>query len=353
MRRERSAGAFAPGRVNLIGEHTDYNEGFALPFAIAEGVTVRALAHETGGAPRMLARARDLDEVDEFPLAEPPRAQGWRAYVHGIVSELSRAGYELVSADVDISGDVPLGGGLSSSAALEVALALALVSLCGDGASALPAELDRMQIARLCSRVENEWSGAQTGLLDQLASLFGAPCSALRIDFRTLEIEEVPLRLGGWRLAVIDSGERHAHASSGYNERRAECRRACELLGVSSLRDARADGVEGLPEPLRARARHVLGENERVLAAVAALRAGEVRALAELLNASHASLRDLYEVSTVRVDATVSELLENGAAGARMIGGGFGGAVLGLFPADVPLPAGAREVRAGAGARML
>jgi galactokinase len=163
----------------------------------------------------------------------------------------------------------------------------------------------------------------------------------------------VPLHLAGWRLAVVDSGERHAHASSGYNERRVECLRACELLGVHSLSEAAADQVERLRDPLRARARHVLSENERVVAAVAALRAGDLPALAALLTASHASLRDLYEVSTPTVDKTVQRMLDRGAAGARMVGGGFGGSVLALFPAADDLPADAREVQAGAGAHVL
>ncbi len=213
--------------------------------------------------------------------------------------------------------------------------------------------LDRIALARLCARVENDWVGAQTGMLDQLASLFGAAETALRIDFRTLEIEPVPLRLGGWRFVVVDSGEQHANASSGYNERRAQCERACELLGVESLRDASATAVAGLPQPLRARAEHVLGENARVEQAVAALRAEDLPAVAGLLDASHASLRDLYEVSTPTVERTVTRLREHGAAGARLMGGGFGGSVLGLFAPGVPTPSAAREVRPGPGAHLL
>ena len=163
----------------------------------------------------------------------------------------------------------------------------------------------------------------------------------------------MPLRLGDWRLVVLDSGERHAHAGGGYNERRAECARACELLGVSTLSEASADDVERLPEPLRLRARHVLGENERVTAAVAALRDGDMPALGRLLDASHESLRDGYEISTPAVEATVARLLEAGAAGARMVGGGFGGCVLGLFAPGVQPPADAIEVRPGAGAHLL
>ncbi len=348
------SGAFAPGRVNLIGEHTDYNLGLALPFAIAEGVTVRAEAAPRGspGEGRVHAYARDLDERDEFALAAPTPAHGWRAFVRGVVAELARAGVPLVGARLEIAGDLPLGAGLSSSAALAVALCLALVDLGRDG----PGEadvMDRTELARLCARVEANWVGAHTGLLDPLASLFGAPDHALCIDFRTPRVTPVPLRLGGWRLVVLDSGERHRHAGSGYNARRAECARACRLLGVDSLREAGRAGVERLPEPLRRRALHVLDENDRVRLAVAALRADDLPAVGRLLDASHESLRDLYEVSTPAVEAAVERLRGAGAAGARVVGGGFGGSVLGLFAPGVSPPAGARAVRPGAGARLL
>jgi galactokinase len=391
---EHSA-AFAPGRVNLIGEHTDYNQGLALPFAIAEGVTVRA--ERIDGAPaaglrwraaavedagsarspreaqieaspgeaRIEAHALDIGERDEFALADPPRAEGWRAFVRGVVAELAGAGFPLLGARLEISGELPAGAGLSSSAALEVALCLALIDL-GGGRVALGHEgqpaaagasarltVDRTELARLCAHVENDWVGAQTGLLDQLASLCGEADTALCIDFRTLAVVPVPLRLGDWRLAVLDSGEPHVHASSGYNERRAECARACELLGVESLREADGESAARLPEPLRSRAEHVIGENQRVREAVAALRADELPALGALLNASHASLRDRYEVSTAAVEAAVQRLLAAGAAGARIVGGGFGGSVLGLFAPEHTPPAGAREVRPSAGAHLL
>jgi galactokinase len=370
------AAAFAPGRVNLIGEHTDYNLGLALPFAIAEGVVVRAHAAEPDSPEdrRIYAHALDLGEWDEFALAAIIPAEGWRAFVRGAAAELQRAGVPLVGARLQIGGDLERGAGLSSSAALEVALCLALSELAparapedgprmpsGDPpadvaptrAGGRAAPLPRIELARLCARVENDWAGAQTGMLDQLASLYGAPDTAVRIDFRTLEIEPVPLRLGGWRFVVVDSGERHANASSGYNERRAQCERACELLGIDSLRDADAAGVAGLAQPLRARAEHVLGENERVGEAVTALRAGDLPTVGELLNASHESLRDLYEVSTPTVERAATRLREDGAAGARLMGGGFGGSVLGLFAPDVPVPPGAREVRPGPGAHLL
>ncbi len=358
--------------MNLIGEHTDYNQGLALPFAITEGVTVRARA---SGDERVYAHALDLGEEDEFPLAAPECTTGWRAFARGMVAELRRAGFPLGGARLEIHGEVPQGSGLSSSAALEVALGLALLGTISveiepdetgravgtpvaapprAGRSGGPVGIGRLALARLCARVENEWVGAQSGLLDQLASLYGAPETALRIDFQTLTVEPVPLPLaGGWRLVTLDSGERHANAASGYNERRAQCARACALLGVSSLRDASQTAVEELPEPLRRRARHVLGENARVEAAVAALRADDWPAVGALLNTSHASLRDDYEVSTPTVESTVERLLKAGATGARIVGGGFGGHVLGLLGPSVEAPAGAREVRAGVGAHLL
>ncbi len=405
--------AFAPGRVNLIGEHTDYNRGLALPFAIAEGVTVRARA---GEGQRIRAHALDLGEHDEFTIPDvalafpaPPRCEGWRAFVRGIAAELRGAGLAIPGADLEISGDLPRGAGLSSSAALEVALGLALLGLAGvelsepptaeptragragrrsaqpaGGArtlgrrSAQPAggarTLDRRELARLCSHVENDWVGARTGLLDQLASLFGERDTALLIDFSDLDIQTVPLALeGGWRLVTLDSGEPRTLAASGYNERRAECARACELLGVDSLREVGRGGPGGppgalhpllagglslgemarLPPVLVRRAMHVLGENARVLATVSALRERDLPRVGALLDASHASLRALYECSTPTVEETVQRLKDAGAVGARMVGGGFGGHVLGLIPPGATPPEGAREVRPSRGAHLL
>jgi galactokinase len=338
----------------VIGEHTDYNQGLALPFAIMAGVTVRATAlpEPSAAAGEIEAHAVDLDEHDAFALLEPPPAEGWRAFVHGVVAELARGGHRLVPARLEISGDVPRGSGLSSSAALTVALALALLELGEDGAAPPPQDVGRLELARLCSRVENDWTGARTGLLDQIASLFGAEHSALLIDFQSLDVETVPLRLQGWRFVIADSGERHEHASSGYNERRRECAEACRLLGIESLRAASPELLGELPDTLRRRARHVIGENERVGAAVDAVQRGELRELGRLLSASHASLRDLYEVSTPAVEATVEALLAAGACGARLIGGGFGGSVLGLLPASTATPPGCIEVSPGPGAHV-
>jgi galactokinase len=333
--------AFGPGRVNLIGEHTDYNDGLAMPFAIERGVTVKATAHE-----RWEVEARDLGERDAFEAPAP--ADGWRAFARGLVAELGAAGYALRPARLEISGDVPLGSGLSSSAALESALSLALLAITGER----PPD-DLRELAKLCSRVENDWVGAETGLLDQFASLLGEPGHALRIDFRSLDVAAVPLRLGDWTLVTVDSGATHTHAGSGYNQRRAECRAACEALGIASLRDATAADAERLEDPLRRRVRHVVTENARVDAAVTALEHGDLPALGELLDASHASLRDDYEASVPEVEATVRRLKAAGAAGARMVGGGFGGAVLGLLPPGVVRPDGALSVAPDAPARLL
>jgi galactokinase len=334
--------ARGPGRVNLIGEHTDYNAGLALPFAIEWGVTVTAEPSSDG---EMHVEALDAGEEDDFALDSTERAEGWRAFVRGTVAELRAAGHDLRPARLTIEGDVPQGSGLSSSAAMESALCLALLEVSGLD------EPDRRELAQLCSRVENDWVGAHTGLLDQLASLFGEEGHVLRLDFLTLSIDPVPLELGDWRLVSADSGAEHEHADSGYNERREECRRACELLGIETLREI--DDPAGLPEPLDRRVRHVLTENARVEAMVNALADGALGEAGHLLDASHASLRDDYEASVPEVEATVQRLKAAGAAGARMVGGGFGGHVLALFPPGVQPPADALEVRPGPAARLL
>jgi galactokinase len=329
--------------VNLIGEHTDYNGGLSLPFAIEDGVTVSA---EGIGGGFVEAQALDVGEEDRFPFADPPRASGWRAFVRGVAAELRAAGVAVGGARLSIAGTVPQGSGLSSSAALEVAVALAFLELAGGA-------LDRLELARLCSRVENEWVGAETGLLDQVASLCGGVGEALRIDFRSLDVRRVPLRLGGWTLVTLDSGERHAHASGGYNERRRECAEAASRLGVELLSDADRAEAERLPDVLRRRVLHVLDENGRVDAAVGALRDDDLPALGGLLDDSHASLRDQYDASTRAVEDTVRLLREAGAVGARMMGGGFGGHVLALFEPGADLPPGAHPVAPGAGARLI
>ena len=335
--------ARGPGRVNLIGEHTDYNDGLALPFAIERGVTVTA---EPLAGNEVELRALDLGEQDAFPLAAPERASGWRSFGRGMVAELGAAGFALRPARLTIEGDLEHGSGLSSSAALEAALALALLAVAGEEEPA-----DRRDLARICSRVENDWVGAETGLLDQLATLCGQPDHAIRIDFATLAIDPVPLHLGDGTLVTLDSGAAHSHADSGYNDRRRECREAAAALGVASLRDAASDA--GLPEPLAARVRHVISENARVDAMVTALIAGDLEAAGRLLDASHASLRDNYEVSVPEVERTVDRLKAAGASGARIVGGGFGGAVLALLAPGVAVPAGAIPVAPGPAAALV
>ncbi|MDE3130224.1 MAG: galactokinase, partial [Acidobacteriota bacterium] len=329
---KHAARAFAPGRMNLIGEHTDYNGGLALPFALSAGVTVSAQRLD---GDHVEAVALDLDERDRFSLRDPGPASGWRAFVHGAVAELAALGYRLPAARIEISGELPRGAGLSSSAALELALCLALIELAG---AQPPATLE---LARLGQRIEHRWVGARTGLLDQLASLSGAPGQAVLIDFRTLELEPLPLRLGEHTLATLSSGEPHANAASGYNRRREECVEAAHRMGAESLRDALIQDLHMLPDVLARRARHVISENGRVLAAVTSLRRNDFTRLGHLLDLSHASLRDDFEVSTPAVEQTVMAFKAAGALGARIVGGGFGGNVLALMPPGAVAPAGA------------
>ena len=335
---------FGPGRVNLIGEHTDYNGGLALAFAIDRGVTVEVERRDDG---QIHAEARDPGETDVFPAAAPAPAEGWRAFVRGTVAELGASGLVVPGARLAFAGDVPPGSGLSSSAALESALCLALLAVAG------AEEPDRTELAKLCSRVENDWVGAETGLLDQLASFCSRDGEAIRIDFATLELRPVPLDLRGWQLVTVESGAEHSHAAGGYNERRAECRAACEALGVEHVSIADPDAADRLPEPLRRRVRHVLTENARVDAMITALGAGDLAEAGRLLDASHASLRDDYEASVPEVEATVAMLKAAGAAGARMVGGGFGGSVLALLEPGGKPPGGSVAVAPGPPAHRL
>jgi galactokinase len=337
--------AFAPGRVNLIGEHTDYNEGLCLPFAIERGVTVRA---EPAGGHEIEAHALDLGEHASFALGEfrpSPEAATWERFLRGAAAELQGAGIALRGCRIEIEADLPREAGLSSSAALCVAVCLALCAVAGQE----PPE--RIALARLCSRVENDWAGAETGLLDQLAVLFGDAGSAVRIDMRGPGLQPVPLDLAGHTVATLDSGVSRSLSESGYNERRDECRAACRALGVDSLRDATT--AAGLPPPLDRRVRHVITENERVDETVAALAAGDLGEVGRLLDASHSSLRDDYEVSVPEVERAVDACKRAGALGARVMGGGFGGSVLALFPPGARPPRGAVRVEPGPGARVL
>ena len=339
----------APGRVNLIGEHTDYNDGFVLPAAIDRLVLVAA-GRRDGGRLRLWSRQAGPPADLELAAVGPGRVEGWAAYPAGVAWALGRAGVELGGADLVVDGDVPAGSGLSSSAALECATATALADLHGAG-------LDRPALAALARRAENEVVGVPSGVMDQMVSMLGRAGHALFLDTRSLATEQVPLPLeaAGLCLVVLDTRAGHRLVDGAYADRRAACEAAAAVLGVAALRDATLAQVEqyrtALGEVGRRRARHVVTENARVLEAVALLRADELDRLGPLLAASHASLRDDYEVSSAELDTAVTAAVEAGAVGARMTGAGFGGSAIALVPAELATQVGdrAREAFAAAG----
>ena len=322
----------APGRINLIGEHTDYNDGFVMPFALPQAAYLAAGRRDDG-----VIRIVSVDLGEQFettlePLA--PNNDGWHAYLGGVFWALREAGYQVGGADLALASDVPIGAGLSSSAAIECVLVEALNDLYDLGI----APMDRAKLAR---RTENAYVGAPTGLMDQAASTLCTEGHALFLDCRSLEVEQVPLDLAahGQAILVVDTLTRHSHADGEYATRRADCEQAARLLGVPALRDVAADGLaERLAslgdERLVRRARHVVTEDQRVLDACAALRADDLPRLGELMTASHVSMRDDYEITEESVDQAVEVALANGALGARMTGGGFGGCVLALASLD-------------------
>jgi galactokinase len=321
----------APGRVNLIGEHTDYNDGFVLPFAIGARTRVAA-APRDDGVLRMRSAQQPAGDL-AVPLHElaPGTPDGWGAYVAGVVWAARESGHDVGGMDVLVDGRVPLGGGLSSSHALECAVALAVNDIFGLG-------LDTRELALLTQRAENDFVGAPTGLMDQLASLSCTTGHALFLDTRSLVGEHVPLDPSddGLALLVVDTRVHHELGDGSYADRRDACAEAARQLDVRSLRDVPAEGLDrrldGLSDELCRRARHVVGENERVLAAVDAIRARDWSALGALLDGSHASLRDDYEVSCAELDTAVASAVDAGALGARMTGGGFGGSAVALVP---------------------
>ncbi len=312
--------ASAPGRVNLIGEHTDYNDGFVLPTVIPQRTHV-ALAKRSDRLVR--ARSASADGPEEYELGREQRCGRWIDYLQGVTGTLAREGHAIGGVDVVISSEVPVGSGLSSSAALEVAMLRAL-------RSAFDLDLDDLTLAKLAQRGENELVGAPVGILDPLACSLGSPGIALFVDTRTLTIEQVPLP-SSLELVVIDSGVTHDHVLGGYRQRRAECEDAARRLDVPALRDVLPGEpqIRVLPAPLDRRVRHVVTENARVLRTVDALRSGDLGALGELFAASHASMRDDYEVSVPEVDRIVARAAtHDGVVAARLTGGGFGGSVV-------------------------
>lgn len=315
----------APGRVNLIGEHTDYNLGWSLPIALPERTFVVFEPSDDGA----LTVSSDLaDGSVRIPLTtEPGDVTGWAAYVAGVVWALRSAGHPVPGGSLSVSSQVPMGSGLSSSAALECAV---LGALCSG--------VDRLDQARIAQRAENDYVGAPTGLLDQVSSLFGAAATALLVDFRDLTVLPVGFDPSsrGVELLLIDSRERHGHVGGEYAARRLSCERAAADIGVASLREVRdVSALARVSDPVDARrARHVLTENQRVLDFVAALGDSDYAEAGRIFSASHASMRDDFGITTPHIDLIAAAAVDAGALGARMTGGGFGGCVIALVPAD-------------------
>ncbi|MEU4661972.1 galactokinase [Micromonospora chalcea] len=336
----------APGRVNLIGEHTDYNDGFVLPFALPLRTVVAAAPAPDG---RWTVWSELDDEPVEFGTAEadePGGVDGWAAYVAGVVWALRAAGHDVPGARLAVASDVPVGSGLSSSAAIESAVLAALVDL---GGLDLPAQA----WPRLAQRAENDYVGAPTGIMDQSAVIRGRAGHALFLDCRTEEVEQIPFDLdaAGLAVLVIDSRAPHRHADGEYAARRRSCERAAATLGVTALRDVDVADLDAAlarldDDETRRRVRHVVTENQRVLDTVALLRAGRVRDTGPLLTASHASMRDDFEITVPEIDTAVEAALSAGAYGARMTGGGFGGCVLALIDAEAADPVAAAVTEA-------
>jgi len=325
----------APGRVNLIGDHTDYSDGFVLPAALEQSTWIAAAARPDR---RLRMRSLHGGPTAEFDLDDPAPAprHDWTDYVHGVAVMLQRAGHALAGADLLIDSDVPIGAGLSSSAALEIATGFALL-----GSAGLP--IDRTALALCGQRAENEFVGMLCGIMDQFISCHGSSAHALLLDCRSLDFRLVPIA-ASVRLVICNSMAHHQHAGGEYNLRRAECERGVALLaarlpGIRALRDVSmadlAAHAAALPELTFRRCRHVVSENDRVLRAAAALEAGEVEEFGRLMNASHASLRDDYEVSCRELDVLAELALGiDGVLGSRMTGGGFGGCTVSMVRAE-------------------
>lgn len=342
----------APGRVNLIGEHTDYNDGFVMPFALPHA-TLAAVARRTDGVLRL--HSADMPGAPvELRVADltPGTDRNWTAYPAGVVWALREAGHAMTGADIHLSSTVPTGAGLSSSAALEVVVALALNDLYG-------LNLRGWQLARLCQRAENIYVGAPTGIMDQTASACCEAGHALFLDTRDLSQRQIPFDLAaeGLRLLVVDTRVGHAHSDGEYGKRRAGCEKGAALLGVDALRDIPSTDLEaaldrlGGEEEVRRLVRHVVTENDRVERVVSHLQAGDPRSIGPILTEGHLSLRDDFRVSCPELDLVVDTALSSGALGARMTGGGFGGSAIALVEeADVqPLTQAIEEAFTAAG----
>ncbi|WP_459972261.1 galactokinase [Nocardioides pyridinolyticus] len=315
----------APGRVNLIGEHTDYNRGLVLPVALPHA-TYAAVAPRSDDTVRISSVESSSPWTGS--LASLASADGWAAYAAGVLWALREAGVDVPGVDVMVHGSVPLGAGLSSSAALECSVAVAACAVAG-------VDLDRSLVIDACVRAETEVAGAPTGGMDQTVSMLASPGAALLIDFDSGASSDVALPLPGLSLLVTDTRVSHELTDGDYGSRREECERAAAALGVSSLRSATPASVDGLADDLlRRRARHVVTETERVPAVVAVVSSGDWAGLGRVLAASHASMRDDFEISCPELDLAVATAVEAGALGARMTGGGFGGSAVALVPTE-------------------
>jgi len=321
----------APGRINLIGEHTDYNLGFALPIALPERTVVTYLPDDS---PALTVRSDSEDDEVRIGIdTAPGDVTGWAAYVAGVMWSLRDAGHPLAGGTMSITSDVEVGSGVASSAALECAVLGALTTATG-------VRLDRVEQARIAQRAENDYVGAPTGLMDQLAALCGESRRALLIDFLAASVQPVAFDpdASGVALLLINSRAPHQHAGGEYASRRASCERAAADLGVYSLRKVQDRGaavLDGIADPVDARrARHILTDNQRVLEVVAALKDLDFVAMGRILTASQASMRDDFEITTDHIDLIADTAVHAGALGARMTGGGFGGCVIALVAAD-------------------
>jgi galactokinase len=319
----------APGRVNLIGEHTDYNDGYVMPFALPHRALIAAAPRQDG---TWSVTSLNNDSTKIFQPADlEPGMSGWQAYVAGVVWSLREAGHQVGGTDLVLTSDVPEGAGLSSSAALECAVLTALADL-------NDLDIAGLERAKLARRAENVFVGAPTGLMDQAAATLCTAGHALFFDCRTDDAEQVRVDTSsaGLEILVLDTRTPHALVDSEYASRRASCEEAARLLGVPALRDVidLAAALDRLPDPvMRRRVRHVITENSRVLEAVKILRTGRIVDLAPLLDASHESMRDDFEITVPQVDLAVETARTSGALGARMTGGGFGGCIIALVPA--------------------
>ncbi|HEY6243670.1 MAG TPA: galactokinase [Pyrinomonadaceae bacterium] len=325
----------APGRVNLIGEHTDYNDGFVMPVAI-DFFTQILLFPLDARALEFYSDNFKEEVVLDFDNLPKSSSRHWSDYVVGVALMLIREGHELRGARLMIASDVPIGSGLSSSAALEVATAYAL-------AMTSDLKIERVELAKLCRKAENEFVGARVGIMDQFVSFFGETDKALLLDCRSLKFEHLPVPPSA-QLVICNTMVKHDLASGAYNERRQQCEEGVELLrtvlpNVIALRDVTSQQLEEhrkeLPEVIYRRCRHVVTENERVLDAASALKQGDVEKFGQLMNQSHQSLRDDYEVSCAELDLMVGLARKvEGVFGARMTGGGFGGCTVNLVRRD-------------------